>query len=436
MRLRVRPVGGLTGEIEVGGDKSISHRAILLGAIGEGPTEVLGFLEGEDCLRTVAAVEQLGVEVTRKGPGHYRIAGVGLDGLQEPDTVLDCGNSGTTVRLLMGILAGQPFWTMLTGDDSLRRRPMGRVATPLRQMGATVVGRADGARLPLAVHGGRPLRSLHYQLPMASAQVKSAVLLAGLWADGPVRVEEPVRSRDHSERMLRQFGARLALDDRAVTLTPGVPLRGTTVHVPGDLSSAAFFLVASLIVPGSRLTVRGVSLNPTRTGILDALEAMGGRIVREGPGTEPEPAGTLRAEATALRGTRVAGAMIPRLIDEVPVLAVAATVAAGVTEIRDAAELRVKEADRVAALARELTKMGARVEERPDGLVIHGGARLHGDTVASGGDHRIAMALAVAGLVAEGETVIEDTACIATSFPAFVETLNRVAGGRAVTVEP
>lgn len=436
MRLRVRPVGGLTGEIEVGGDKSISHRAILLGAIGEGPTEVLGFLEGEDCLRTVAAVEQLGVEVTRKGPGHYRIAGVGLDGLQEPDTVLDCGNSGTTVRLLMGILAGQPFWTMLTGDDSLRRRPMGRVATPLRQMGATVVGRADGARLPLAVHGGRPLRSLHYQLPMASAQVKSAVLLAGLWADGPVRVEEPVRSRDHSERMLRQFGARLALAERAVTLTPGVPLRGTTVCVPGDISSAAFFLVASLIVPGSRLTVRGVSLNPTRTGILDALEAMGGRIVREGPGTEPEPAGTLRAEATALRGTRVAGAMIPRLIDEVPVLAVAATVAAGVTEIRDAAELRVKEADRVAALARELTKMGARVEERPDGLVIHGGARLHGDTVASGGDHRIAMALAVAGLVAEGETVIEDTACIATSFPAFVETLNRVAGGRAVTVEP
>jgi 3-phosphoshikimate 1-carboxyvinyltransferase len=436
MRLRVRPVSGLTGVIEVPGDKSISHRAILLGALGEGPTEVLGFLEADDCLSTVSAVERLGVEVTRKGPGHYRIAGVGLGGLQEPDTVLDCGNSGTTVRLLMGILAGQPFWTMLTGDDSLRRRPMGRVATPLRQMGATIVGRAEGTRLPLAVRGVRPLRAFRYLLPMASAQVKSAVLLAGLWADGPVTVEEPSPSRDHSERMLRRFGASLAHDGPAVTLTPGAPLRGGTVHVPGDISSAAFFLVASLIVPGSRLTVRGVSLNPTRTGILDALDAMGGRIVRDGPGPGAEPTGTLLAEETSLRGTTVAGAMIPRLIDEVPVLAVAATVAAGVTEIRDAAELRVKESDRVAALARELSKMGARVEERPDGLVIRGGARLHGATVASGGDHRIAMALAVAGLVAGGETVVEDTACIATSFPEFAETLNRIAGGHAVSVEP
>ena len=434
MRLRVRPANGLRGAIEVPGDKSISHRAALLGAIAEGPSEVSGYLEAEDCLRTLAAIQKLGVEVARKGPGHYRIAGVGLDGLQEPDAVLDCGNSGTTARLLLGLLAGQPFWTLLTGDDSLRRRPMARVSAPLRQMGATVVGRADGTKLPLAIRGTRPLSALTYRSTIASAQVKSAVLLAGLWADGPVVVEEPATSRDHSERMLRQFGAQVTAESRRVTLLPGAPLRGTVIQVPGDISSAAFFLVAATVVAGSQVEIRGVNLNPTRAGILDALEAMGARVECRQVSSANEPTGTVIAREARLRGTTVGGALIPRLIDEVPALAVAAALADGATEIRDAAELRVKESDRVAALVRELGKMGARLEERPDGLLIAGGARLSGACVSSGGDHRIAMALTVAGLVARGETVVEDTACIATSFPEFAETLNRLAPG-VVTVE-
>ena len=436
MRLRVRPVAGLTGAIEVPGDKSISHRAALLGAIASGPTEVWGYLEAEDCLNTLRAIEKLGVEVTRKGAGHYRIAGVGLTGLQEPESVLECGNSGTTARLLLGVLAGQPFWSMLTGDDSLRRRPMARVATPLRQMGATIVGRDEGTKLPLAVRGARPLSSLTYRIPIASAQVKSAVLLAGLWADAPVVVEEPSASRDHSERMLRQFGARLTVDGNRITLVPGSPLAGCAVQVPGDISSAAFFLVAGAIVPGSRVAVRGVNVNPTRTGILDALESMGARVDRADVQASTEPTATLTVGETKLSGATIAGALIPRLIDEMPALAVAAAVATGVTEIRDAAELRVKESDRVAALARELGKMGARLEERPDGLRIAGGAKLRGTHVESGGDHRIAMALAVAGLVARGETIVEDTACIATSFPDFAEALNLISGSTAVTVEP
>ncbi len=435
MRLRVRRREGLDGVITVPGDKSISHRAALLGAVAEGPTEVTGYLEAEDCLSTLRAVEALGVEVTRKGSGHYWIAGTGLHGLQEPDQVLDCGNSGTTARLLMGILAGQPFWSMVTGDDSLRRRPMGRVATPLRQMGATVVGRSDGSRLPLAIRGGRPLDPITYRTPVASAQVKSAVLLAGLWATGAVTVEEPAQSRDHTERMLAQFGVTIRAEERRLTLEPGQRLRPTTIQVPGDISSAAFFLVAGAVVPASRLRVEGVSLNPTRTGILDALLAMGARVTREDGSSPGEPVGSIGVESSTLRSTTVDGALVPRLIDEIPVLAVAATRASGVTEIRDAADLRVKESDRIAALATELVKLGVRVDQRADGLAIHGGARLAGARVDSHGDHRIAMALVVAGLAATGETVVENTACISTSFPEFVSTLNRLAGGETVQVE-
>lgn len=437
MRFRVRPSRRFVGTTEVPGDKSVSHRAALLGAIADGPTEVQGFLEAEDCLRTIAAVQALGAEVTRKGPGHYRIAGAGLRGFQEPADVLDCGNSGTTARLLLGVLAGQPFWTFLTGDESLRRRPMGRVAEPLRAMGATVVGRADGTRLPLGVRGSAALRAIAWQTPVASAQVKSAILLAGLYADGPVSVTEPAPSRDHSERMLARFGARVAREARRVTLSPSAAgLRGTTVRVPGDISSAAFLLVAGAIVPDGRVTVRDVGVNPTRTGLLDVLEAMGVRIGRSGESDEGEPTASLSVEAAELRGTTVGGALIPRLIDEVPALAVAAAVASGVTTIGDAAELRVKESDRIAALAGALGRLGARVREAPDGLVIEGGQRLRGARVTSGGDHRMAMALVVAGLVAEGETVIEDTACVGTSFPGFVETVNALAGEAVVTVEP
>jgi 3-phosphoshikimate 1-carboxyvinyltransferase len=435
VKWRVRPIGRLRGEAEVPGDKSVSHRAALLGALAEGASEVQGYLEAEDCLCTLAAVQALGAEVTRKAAGHYRIAGGGLRGLSEPADVIDCGNSGTTARLLAGVLAGQPFWTMVTGDASLRRRPMGRVAEPLRAMGATIVGRSAGTRLPLAILGTAPTKSLQYATPVASAQVKSAVLLAGLGADGPVTVIEPAPSRDHSERMLRRFGVRVASEARTVTLTPG-PLRATSVVVPGDISSAAFLLVAGAIVGDAQLTLHRVGVNPTRTGALDVLEAMGARIQATGPADEGEPTASLSVSTGALRATTIGGdALIPRLIDEIPILAVAAAAAHGVTVIRDANELRVKESDRIAALARELTSMGAAIEERPDGMAITGGRQLHGAAVSSGGDHRMAMALAVAALVADGQTLIDDVACVATSFPAFADTVNALAGTTAIEVE-
>lgn len=434
MKFRVRPVARLSGSADIPGDKSISHRSALLGAVAEGPTEIQGYLEAEDCLRTITAVQLMGADVTRKGPGHYRIAGAGLRGLQEPGDVIECGNSGTTARLLLGLLAGQPFWAMLTGDASLRRRPMARVSEPLRAMGATIVGRAEGGRLPLAVRGADRPKAFAYTTPVASAQVKSAILLAGLRADGPVSVTEPAASRDHSEVMLRMFGARVETRGHTVSLTPG-PLRGANVHVPGDISSAAFLLVAAAIVRDARLTLHRVGVNPTRTGLLDVLDAMGARVQRTDVIDDGEPMASLTLGSTALTGTVVSGAMIPRLIDEVPVLAVAAALAHGNTEIRDAGELRVKESDRIAAIARELDRMGVRVDERRDGMAIAGGQRLRGAQVSSGGDHRMAMALAVAGLVADGETVIDDTACVATSFPTFVDTINALAGGDAVTVE-
>lgn len=306
---------------------------------------------------------------------------------------------------------------------------MKRVTEPLGSMGATFVGRQDAALLPLGVRGTRPLRAIAYASPVASAQVKSALLLAGLWAEGPVSVTEPVRSRDHTERMLGGFGARLSVDDRRVTLTPGSPLLGQAVAVPGDISSAAFLLVAGTIAPDAEITVSGVGVNETRAGILDALESMGARIARSGAApVAGEPVADLTARSTALRGAHVGGPMIPRLIDEVPVLAVAACMAQGRTRITDAAELRVKESDRIRAVAIELGKLGARVTEAPDGLEIEGGARLRGACVRSGGDHRVAMALCVAGLVADGETVVEDTECIGTSYPGFIESLNALSG--------
>jgi 3-phosphoshikimate 1-carboxyvinyltransferase len=436
VKFRVRPVRRLAGTVEVPGDKSVSHRAALLGALAEGVTEVQGYLEGEDCLRTLTAIQMMGVEVTKKGPGHYRIAGAGLNGLQEPADVIDCGNSGTTARLLIGVLAGQPFWTLLTGDDSLRRRPMKRVVEPLARMGATIVGRADGTRLPLAVRGADRPRAIVYDTPVASAQVKSAILLAGLRADGAVTVTEPAPSRDHSEVMLRAFGARLDVRQGSVTLHPG-SLRGTTVQVPGDISSAAFLLVAGVIVSDARVTVAGVGINPTRTGLLDVFAAMRVPVASAAADVagDGERIATLSVQSAEAMGTTVSGSLIPRLIDEIPALAVLAATARGETEIRDAAELRVKESDRIAAVTRELGKMGVRVDERPDGMTIPGRQRFRGAHVASGGDHRMAMALAVAGLVADGETVIEDVECVQTSFPTFVELVNTLAGGPAVTVE-
>ncbi len=417
--LVVRPSRGFTGEVSVPGDKSISHRAVMLGALAEGTTRIANFLAGHDCLSTVACFRALGVPVALEEGAAVVEGGAGV--LAEPADVLDCGNSGTTMRLLLGVLSGRPLFAVLTGDASLRRRPMGRVVAPLRAMGAFLDGRAGGELAPLAVRGGS-LRGGRFRLPVASAQVKSALLLAGLAAEGVTEVEEPAPSRDHTERMLRHFGVVVeAAPGRAAVAGPA-RLVARDVEVPGDISAAVFFLVAGAVVPGSRVVVRGVGVNPTRAGALEVLAAMGARVRLLGERqVSGEPVADLEVESSALKGVAVGGALVPRLIDEVPALAVAAACAEGVTEIRDAAELRVKESDRIAALASQFGRLGVRVEELPDGLRIHGGGgrRLRGAEVESGGDHRLAMALAVAGLVAEGETVVRGASCADVSFPGF-----------------
>ncbi len=425
MNLTVTPVRGLCGELTIPGDKSISHRAVMLGALADGETTVTNFLPGEDCLSTVQCFRALGVDIKHANRTTVRLCGRGRHGLQEPADVLDAGNSGTTMRLLLGILAGQPFFSVVTGDASLRRRPMGRVTRPLAEMGALLLGRDGANYAPIAVVGRR-LRGFSYRLPVASAQLKSALLLAGLFADGPVRVTEPLPSRDHTERMLSAFGALVHRDGLTVTITPS-RLQGRDIAVPGDISSAAFLIVAALITPESDLVLRGVGVNPTRTGLLDVLNRMGAAItLSETRMSGSEPVADLRVRSSALRGTVVDGALIPRLIDEIPVLAVAAAFADGETVIRDAAELRVKESDRLTTVCQELTKLGADIRETPDGLIIRGTGRLQGGRCQSHGDHRIAMAVVVAGLAAARETVLEDPDCIDISFPGFTEALKSV----------
>ncbi|MBE3574635.1 MAG: 3-phosphoshikimate 1-carboxyvinyltransferase [Firmicutes bacterium] len=441
-RWRILPqTAPLQGEIRVPGDKSISHRAAILGLLAEGFTEIRGFLEAEDCLHTLEICRQLGAAVERLNPGHYKIGGRGLGGLREPEGILDVGNSGTSIRLLAGVLAAQRFFAVITGDASIRRRPMDRVVEPLRAMGARIAGRNRGSRAPLAFLGlpeGTRLRGREHTLPVASAQVKSALLLAGLWAAGETVVREPGPSRDHTERLLQQFGARLERRPDEVHLAAGNLLRGQNVDIPGDFSSAAFFLAAAAAIPGSRLVVRGVGLNPTRTGLLDALQAMGARIsVQAASAPAPgqmsqEPKGDVTVEAAPLRGVEIGGEMIPRLIDEIPALAVAALAAEGRTVIRDAAELRVKECDRIAALVAELGRLGARVWAREDGLEIEGPAVLAGGCAFSEGDHRMAMALAVAGLLARNPTRVEGVECVGTSFPSFAQCFSQVTGGQSI----
>ncbi|MDZ4338895.1 MAG: 3-phosphoshikimate 1-carboxyvinyltransferase [candidate division NC10 bacterium] len=417
---------GGPGTVAIPGDKSISHRAIILGALAEGVTEISGCLRSEDCQRSLSAVEALGVETEGWEHEPLRITGKGLHGLREAADVIDCGNAGTTIRLLAGVLAGQSFLSVLTGDASLRRRPMDRIILPLKQMGATIWGRAHDTFPPLAVRGGH-LRGVQYRCPIPSAQVKSAILLAGLLADGPTIVSEPAPSRDHTERMLSAFGQSVERRDREVTLVPSGPLEATRIAVPGDFSSAAFFLVAGLILPDADFTLTGVGINPTRTGLLDVLQGMGGDVrVTTAEESAGERRAHLRVRSGQLRGITIGGDLIARLIDEIPILAVAAACAEGQTVIRDAAELRVKESDRLRAMAVELGRMGVRLEELPDGLIIHGASGLRAAHCDSHGDHRIAMALAVAGLKAEGVTTIADTACIRTSFPQFLDTLDRL----------
>jgi len=424
--LVITPGRPLRGVLRVPGDKSISHRAAILGAIARGTTRVFGFLPAEDTRSTLRCLRALGVSIQEQEGTALELRG---GALREPDEVLDVGNSGTTLRLLAGVLAGQGFHTVLTGDASIRRRPMDRIADPLRRMGARISGRQGGRLAPLGIAGGG-LRGIAYTTPVASAQVKSAVLLAGLFAEGETSVGEPSQSRDHTERMLRAFGVEVAREGLTTRLRGPAALSATEVHVPGDLSSAAFLLVAAALVPGSELAVTDVGLNPTRTGVLDILGMMGATLdMRDRREEGGEPVGTVAIRAGRLRGAAIGGALIPRAIDELPVLAVAASLAEGETVIRDAAELRVKESDRVEALARELGRLGAAVEARADGLVIRGGRRLSGGRVASGGDHRIAMALAVAGLCADGPVTIDDPACIETSFPGFAQVLRGATGG-------
>jgi 3-phosphoshikimate 1-carboxyvinyltransferase len=426
------PAGGsLRGTVRVPGDKSISHRALLFGAIAEGETRIEGLLPAEDPLSTAACLRAMGVAVSPIVAGQpVLVQGVGLDGLQEPDTVLDCGNSGTTMRLMLGLLAGQAGrHAVLTGDASLRRRPMRRVGTPLAAMGAHIAGRRGGELAPLAVQGQR-LRGTTIHTPVASAQVKSAILLAGLTAEGPTTVIEPALSRDHSERMLRAFGADLRQagpDGTAVTVEPGPSLRGQPVVVPGDISSAAFWLVAAAVTPGADLTVENVGLNPSRTGILDVLEQMGAAItILNRRDVAGEPVGDLRVTHGPLRPFTIAGDLIPRLVDEIPVLAVAACCAEGLSTIADAAELRVKETDRLAVMARQLGAMGAQLQEQPDGLLIEGPCRLRGAEVDSETDHRVAMSLAVASLIAAGDSLLHRPEAAAVSYPGFWDDLQRL----------
>ncbi len=437
--LIIHPSGPLRGQATVPGDKSITHRAIILAALADGETRIRGWVPAEVCLATLRCMQALGVSIDDQTPGFTEKPGVlssdllirgrGLYGLREPEDVLHCAGSGTTIRLLAGLLAGQPFTSVLTGAEPLRRRPMGRVADPLRLMGATVLGREGGRLPPLTIRGGN-LRGIDYRLPVASAQVKSAILLAGLFAEGETILHEPGPSRDHTERLLRAFGVAVESQGLTVRLFGGQALRAPVdgIAIPADFSSAAFLLVAAAIVPGSEIRLPGVGVNPTRTGLYDLLAAMGAVLqveekeqkTKDGMG---EPIAAITVHGSALRGAEAAGDLIVRAIDEFPIFAVAATQAEGVTVVREAGELRVKESDRIASVATELRKMGADIEERPDGMIVTGPSKLRGAVVECHRDHRLAMALAVAGLVAEGQTIVRGAEAIGDSFPNFVETM-------------
>lgn len=431
--LSIRPSGdrSLQGSIRVPGDKSISHRALMLGAIAHGETTIEGLLLGEDPRSTAQCFRALGARVSDLNTQVVRVQGVGLGNLQEPTDLLDCGNSGTTMRLMLGILASHPdkFFTV-TGDNSLRSRPMSRVVKPLQEMGGKIWGRQGNTLAPLAIQG-RQLKSIHYHSPIASAQVKSCILLAGLMAEGKTTVTEPALSRDHSERMLKAFGAEISVDPEthSVTVTGQAQLQGQPVVVPGDISSAAFWLVGGAIVPGSELIVENVGVNPTRTGILEALAMMDADIeLINQRVVAGEPVADLRVRHSQLKACTIAGDLIPRLIDEIPILAVAAIFARGTTVIRDAAELRVKESDRLQVMATQLNQLGAQVTELPDGLEITGGTPLNGTEVDSHDDHRVAMSLAIAALCAKGTTTIHRAEAAAISYPEFTTTLQKAIG--------
>ena len=415
--------GGLKGEVTVPGDKSISHRAVIIGSLAKGKTRIIGASRGDDNLRTLNAFRMMGIQVDEPKGDQLIINGGGLYALTEPEDVIDAGNSGTTVRLLTGLLSGQRFFSVITGDRYLRKRPMKRVVEPLSSMGAKIWGRGNGNFAPLAINGTR-LNPIDYVSPIASAQVKSAILLAGLYADGVTKVTEPSLSRDHTERMLRFFGANLKRDDNSVSIAGGSNLDGREIEIPGDISSASFFIVAASVIPNSEIFLKRVGVNPSRTGILEVLKKMGANIqLLNEYETWGEPVADILVKTSRLKGTKIEGDLIPKTIDELPILSVAASVAEGDTVIKDAKELRVKETDRIKAVASELKKFGAEVEEFDDGMRISGKDKLMGCNCQSFGDHRIAMSLIIAGLMASGKTVVEDTSCTRTSFPEFKDKL-------------
>lgn len=422
MNAVIKPSGRLRGEITVPGDKSISHRSVMLGSIAKGDTRISGFLTGEDCLSTIDCFKKLGIDIEVNGTD-VTVHGKGLKGLSAPAETLDVGNSGTTLRLMSGILSAQPFTTRLTGDSSIQKRPMGRVASPLGLMGAKITSENEKMTAPLTIEGQK-LHGIDYTLPVASAQVKSALILAGLYADGETRITEPEATRDHTEIMLNYLGADIRKEGDTIVVRPAAELKGKDITVPGDISSAAYFIAAALISKDSEVLIKNVGVNPTRTGIITAFKAMGGNIELTNERTVcGEPVADILVRSSRLHGVVIKGAIIPKLIDEIPVIAAAACYASGETVIADAAELRVKESDRIKTMAAELGRMGATVIQTDDGMIILGGIPLHGAVCESYNDHRVAMSVAVAALGAKGETQIKDCGCVDISFPGYFDAL-------------
>lgn len=417
-------VNQLKGEVTIPGDKSISHRAVMFGSLAEGMTEITNFLQGADCLSTIDCFRKMGIEIDNT-PDRILIHGKGLRGLTAPSEILDVGNSGTTTRLISGILAAQPFTSTLTGDASIQKRPMRRIIEPLSMMGADITSVNGNDCAPLRI-AGAALHSIHYHSKVASAQVKSAILLAGLYADGETKVTEPTVSRNHSEIMLNYFGASVRTEGTTAIIQPEPSLQGQKVNVPGDISSAAYFIAAGLIVPGSEILIRNVGINPTRDGILRVAQAMGGDITLLNENRDGEPTADLLVRSSTLHGITIEGDIIPTLIDELPVINVMAAYAKGTTVIRDAAELKVKESDRIDVMVRYLSAMGCDITGTNDGMIINGGSPLHGATVDSHMDHRIAMSFAIASLIAEGETEIKGSDIVTISYPNFYEDLRRL----------
>jgi 3-phosphoshikimate 1-carboxyvinyltransferase len=416
-------INRLIGKITIPGDKSISHRSVMFGSIAHGETKVTNFLPGEDCLSTISCFRKLGVTI-EESDGELRIIGKGFDGLTEPNEILDVGNSGTTIRLLMGILAGRPFFSSLVGDESIGKRPMTRVTNPLMEMGARLDGRKNGSFTPVSIRGGG-LKPITYELPVASAQVKSAIILAGLQADGQSTIIEPEETRDHTERMIIKFGGQIDKDNKKIKVNGGQKLTAATIQVPGDISSAAFFLVAGAVLPESEIVLKNVGLNPTRTGIIEVMKKMGADLeIVQNEESSFEPFGDLIIKTSNLIGTVIEGDLIPKLIDEIPIIALLATQAEGKTIIKDAEELKVKETNRIDTVVQELKKLGARIEATEDGMIIYGKSKLHGGTVSSHGDHRIGMMLAIAALLCKDEAELENPEAISVSYPNFFSHLN------------